>query len=101
MILSKKLVSKNRKDIQVMRDLGKTYEECQKQLCEQMKQKTLHKEQIRTEPPQGVKLAFNENIANDSLQNCKNRQKALTSEFRWLHRYIYRFKQRVSIVYFS
>ena len=32
MILSKKLVSKNRKDIQVMRDLGKTYEECQKQL---------------------------------------------------------------------
>ena len=82
MILSKKLVSKNRKVIQVMRDLGKTYEECQKQLCEQMKQKTLHKEQIRTEPPQGVKLAFNENIANDSLQNCKNRQKALTSEFR-------------------
>ena len=82
MILSKKLVSKNRKDIQVMRDLGKRYEECQKQLCEQMKQKTLYKEQIRTEPPQGVKLAFNENIANDSLQNCKNRQKVLTSEFR-------------------
>ena len=82
MILSKKLVSKNRKDIQVMRDLGKTYEECQKQLCEQMKQKTLYKEQIRTEPPQGVKLAYNENIANDSLQNCKNRQKVLTSEFR-------------------
>lgn len=82
MILSKKLVSKNRKDIQVMRDLGKTYEECQKQRCEQMKQKTLYKEQIRTEPPQGVKLGFNENIANDSLQNCKNRQKVLTSEFR-------------------
>ena len=81
MILSKKLVSKNRKDIQVMRDLGKTYEECQKQLCEQMKQKTLYKEQIRTEPPQGVKLAFNENIANDSLQNCKNRQKVCVVSF--------------------
>lgn len=53
-----------------------------------MKQKTLHKEQIQIEPPQGVKLTFNENIANDSLQNCKNQQKALTWEFRWLHRYV-------------
>ena len=66
MILFNKLVSKNRKDIQVMCDLAKTYTECQKRLCEQMKQKTLHKEQTRTELPRGVKLAFNENIANDS-----------------------------------